>query len=166
MRILNTRDAQRQYSKFSMPGFRSGSIIKKLIACMYYLLVLVFLVVSVARTVSYDFADARDVIVTIIIELFILLVFLTPVIAIGFSDYYDWHGIKLFVIIMGSICVFYTAAVYCSTLVSDDLINSSKPQVSEVGTSSDADKGNSDATIIDGEIIEENTDTANQSDAE
>lgn len=156
MRILNLKDAQKQYGKFSMPGFRSGSMVKKLIACMYYFFVLVLFVMSVVATVKYDFADTRDVILAIVVELLILAIMLTPVVVIGFSDYYDWRGIKLFIIILGSICVLHAVASYCTSLFSDEFINSSKHSVSEPAIVSDGAEGTSDAEI-DEEIVKENT---------
>ena len=138
-----------------MPGFRSGSMVKKLVACMYYFFVLVLFVVSIVFTVKYDFNDTRDFILAIVVELLILAMLLTPVIVIGLSDYYDWHGIKLFVIIMGTICVLYTVANYSTTLFSDEFINSANPSVSDVQSTSDGNKVGSDSNIIDDDIINE-----------
>ena len=58
MRILNTKDAQKKYSKFSMPGFRSGSVIKRVIACMYYFFVIYFAINSIRFTLKADYVGA------------------------------------------------------------------------------------------------------------
>ncbi len=157
MRVLNTRDNQKNYSKFSLPGFRSGSFTKKLIACMYYLSVLFFAVYSIWLTVSADFANAGDVFLAVILELLIVLILLTPVIAVGFSDYYDWHGIKLVLIILISWCVIFTAANYLSSLFSDEFIRSTNSSVSTEQIPSDSSvKEPSGGPVVDDDIIKDN----------
>lgn len=154
MRILNLQDPAKQYSKFSVPGFRSGSFIKKIIAVMYYFSVVLFTILSIYQTVSADFYDARDIILAVVVELIILLILVVPIIIVGFSDYYDWHGIKLFLIIMVSWCILFTAANYVCTLFSDDFIKSTNPTKSSVEVLSDGVKKNqSDETKIDDDII-------------
>lgn len=159
MRILNLSDAAKQYSKFSIPGFRSGSLIKKLIACMYYFSVIFFLISSIVMTVSADISCFTDVILSVVVILIIFLILVSPVIIIGFSDYYDWHGIKLFLIIMVSWCVLFTAANYVSSCFSPEFIKSTKPTKSHSQTNSDGDeKSDSSPTKIDSDIIIDNID--------
>lgn len=159
MRILNTKEAEKKYGRFSLPGFRSGSVIKRIIACLYYFFVLVFAVNSIRLTTSGTFGNSTDVFLALVVEFIIILILLVPVIAIGFSDYYDWHGIKLFLIIMVSWCVLFTAAQYLSTMFSQEFINSTngvietKEQTSG-GATSDAEPG----IEIDGDIIIDNMD--------
>ena len=155
MRILNTKDAQKKYSKFSMPGFRSGSVIKRVIACMYYFFVIYFAINSIRFTLKADYVGAYDIFLAVIVELIIVAILVAPVIVIGFSDHYDWHGIKLFLIIIVSWCVLFTAAQFVSTLFSDEFISSTNGGTSNTKinqTSSDAESD----TRIDNDIIIDN----------
>ena len=125
MRTLNTNVKHRkQNSKFSLPGFRSGSIVKKFFAILYYCYAVVSIIKWIASFIQGDFSGAGDVFGFIIVGLAIIAVFLTPVIAIGVSDYYDWHGIKLFLIIKVAICIFSTVAIFCTNLFSMQYIES------------------------------------------
>ena len=155
MRILNTKDAQKKYSKFSMPGFRSGSVIKRVIACMYYFFIIYFAINSIRLTLKADYVGAYDIFLAVIVELIIVAILAAPVIVIGFSDHYDWHGIKLFLIIIVSWCVLFTAAQFVSTLFSDEFIRSTNGGTSNTEinqTSSDAESD----TRIDNDIIIDN----------
>lgn len=156
MRILNTKETSRKYRIFSWPGFRSGSLAKKIVACIYYLSVIFFVVYSVWLTLSADFANGKDVFLTLVLEFIIVLIMMSPVIVIGFSDHYDWHGIKLVLIILLSWCVLFTMANYISTLFSPEFINSTNSgssvgEVTSAGSSSvdDADPKIDDDIIID-----------------
>lgn len=157
MRVLNTKDNKKKYSRFSLPGFRSGSIIKKVIACLYYLAVLFFTVSMIVAAVEYDFKNSADAILLVVMYVVLILIMLTPVIAIGLSDYYDWHGIKLFLIIMVSWCILFTLSNYVSSLFSEEFIKSSKPMNPNLGVVSDGN-GNqtSDGTKIDDDVIRDN----------
>lgn len=152
MRILNLRDADKKYRKFSLPGFRSGSIIKKIIAFLYYFFVLILLINSISETVSYDFIHTSDVVLAVIVELLIFFILLAPVIAIGFSDYYDWHGIKLFLIIMVSWCALFTIASYVSTFFSEDFIGSNE-LISETES---INESGAESTELDSDLINDN----------
>ena len=68
----------------------------------------------------------------IAVELVILAIFLTPVVAIGFSEHYDWHGIKLFLIIMVPICVLFTLGQWLCTLFSIQYIESVNPAEKQI----------------------------------
>ncbi len=165
MRILNTKDYNKHSGKFSLPGFRTGSLFKKIIACFYYVLVLVFAVNSIRLTVSGDFGNGMDVFLAIVVELIIIMILVAPVIVIGFSDHYDWHGIKLFLIIMVSWCVLFTAAQFVSTLFSEEFINSTN---SYSGTSDEQPGQSSGENVnpeIDEGIIKDNIDEINNSDS-
>lgn len=166
MRILNTKDCNKHSGKFSLPGFRTGSFFKKIIACFYYVLVLVFAINSVRITVSGDFGGGTDIFLAVVVELLIVLILITPVIAIGFSDYYDWHGIKLFLIILVSWCVLFTAAQFVSTLFSESFINSTNSSftgsVGKVVSDGTQDNVNME---IDKDIIKDNIDEINNSDS-
>ena len=164
MRILNLSDAQKQYGKFSMPGFRSGSILKKCIACLYYFYIIVLFAMSIVAVINYDFADARDIILTIALELVIIVMLIAPVVIIGFSDYYDWHGIKLFLIIISTWCVLLTLANFLSTMFSDEFIKSTYPSESNVEIMSDGEVNNqSDGIKIDDDIIIDELNAQNSS---
>lgn len=159
MRILNLREAEKKYGRFSLPGFRSGSVIKKIIACIYYFFILVFTVNSIMTTVSADFANTSDVVLAIIVELVIVLIMLTPVVALGFSDYYDLRGIKLFLTIMISWCILFTVAQFLSTMFSQDFINSTNGVVTTKETeSSGEDSAAMPGIEIDDDIIINNMD--------
>lgn len=156
MRTLNTKDTRHNYKSFSWPGFRSGSLMKKIIACFYYLSVIFFTVYSVWLTLSADFANGKDIILTLVLELIIVLIMMSPVIAIGFSDHYDWHGIKLVLIILLSWCVLFTVANYISTLFSPEFINSTNSNGSLGDVTSDGNvlAGETDPQIDDDIIID------------
>ena len=159
MRILNTKEAEKKYGRFSLPGFRSGSIIKRIIACFYYFSVLIFAVNSIRLTVSGSFGGGADIFLALVVELLIILILLTPVIAIGFSDYYEWHGIKLFLIIMVSWCVLFTGAQFLSTMFSQEFINSTNGVIETKEAESDGAKSDAEpGTEIDGDIIMDNMD--------
>ena len=164
MRVLNTKDYNKHSGKFSLPGFRTGSFFKKIVACLYYVLILVFAINSIRITVSGDFGGGTDIFLAVVVELLIVLILVTPVIAIGFSDYYDWHGIKLFLIILVSWCVLFTAAQFVSTLFSNDFINSTNSSFTgsagEVMSDGMEDNIN---TEIDKNIIKDNIDEINNS---
>ncbi len=152
MRILNLRDANKKYRKFNLPGFRSGSFIKKIIAFLYYFFILILLINSIASTVSYDFHHTSDIVLAVIVEFLILLILLTPVIAVGFSDYYDWHGIKLFLIIMISWCALFTVASYASTFFSDEFIGTDDI----ISTNSETGSASIESTELDSDLIKDN----------
>jgi len=161
MRVLNTKDINRKYSKFSMPGFRSGSLIKRMVALFYYIFILAFTVNSIRITLSGDFGSGFDIFLAVVVELLIVSILLVPVLAIGFSDHYDWHGIKLFLIIMFSWCVLFTAAQFVSTMFSKEFINSTiSPANNSQSISSDASYENN--TEIDKDVIIDNIDTINE----
>ena len=42
--VKQQQDTKKSFSKFELPGFRSGSIVKKFIAIMYYVFVVVFMI--------------------------------------------------------------------------------------------------------------------------
>ena len=155
MRILNTKDAQKKYSKFSMPGFRSGSVIKRVIACMYYFFVIYFAINSIRFTLKADYVGAYDIFLAVIVELIIVAILAAPVIVIGFSDHYDWHGIKLVLIILVSWCVLFTAAQFVSTLFSDEFISSTNAGTSNTEINHSPSDAESD-TRIDNDIIIDN----------
>lgn len=155
MRILNTKDAQKKYSKFSMPGFRSGSVIKRVIACMYYFFVIYFAINSISFTLKADYVGAYDIFLAVIVELIIVSILVAPVIVIGFSDHYDWHGIKLVLIILVSWCVLFTAAQFVSTLFSEEFINSTNRGTSNTEIDTTTSDAQSDPRI-DNDIIIDN----------
>ncbi len=156
MRVLNTRD-KKTYSKFSVPGFRTGSLVKKIIACFYYLSVLFFTVYSLWFTLSGDFANGFDVILAVIVELLIVGILIAPVIALGFSDYYDWHGIKLVLIVLISWCVLFTAANYVSSFFSSEFINSTNMGTTTEEILSDSSSQNEkEEPLVDNDIIKDN----------
>ena len=156
MKVSNTRD-KKDYSKFSLPGFRSGSLTKSIVACIYYFFVLVSTVYSIWFTLSGDFANASDVALAIIVELLIVCIFISPVIIIGFSDYYDWHGIKLVLIILISWCVLFTVANYVSSLFSAEFINSTNSEASAGEIPSDSSSEyDKDEPTVDNDIIKDN----------
>lgn len=165
MRILNTKDYKKNYSRFSMPGFRSGSLLKRIVACFYYFFVLLFAINSIRLTVSGDFGGAYDVFLAIVVEAIIILILLVPVLVIGFSDYYDLHGIKLFLIIAVSWCVLFTAAQFVSTLFSDEFIKSTNVYSESESTvpSSAPDETENVKTEIDKDIIKDNINEINNS---
>lgn len=133
MRVLNTNvNHNKKYSRFAVPGFRSGSLFKRIVALFYYCFVLIFMCVLTINFASGDFSDAGDVLLLIAVELVILAVFLTPVVAIGLSDHYDWHGIKLFLVIMIPVCVFITLGQWMCTLFSIEYIESVNPSEKQI----------------------------------
>lgn len=163
MRILNTKDYNKHGGKFSLPGFRTGSLIKKLIACFYYVLILVFAVNSIRLTVSGDFGSGTDIFLAVVVELLIILILVAPVIVIGFSNHYDWHGIKLVLIILVSWCVLFTAAQFVSTLFSDEFINSTNSYSESESQQTPQSSGENINTEIDKDIIKDNIDEMNNS---
>ncbi len=163
MRILNTKDFNKHSGKFSLPGFRTGSLIKKLIACFYYVLILVFAINSIRLTVSGDFGSGIDIFLAVVVELLIILILVAPVIVIGFSDHYDWHGIKLVLIILVSWCVLFTAAQFVSTFFSEEFINSTNSYSESYKEQSSESSGENVNTEIDKDIIKDNIDEINNS---
>ncbi len=160
MRVLNTNiDPSKQFRRFSLPGFRSGSMFKKTVALFYYFSVLIFMCSITITYMGGKLTGVRDVLVLVAVELSILLTLLTPVIAIGYSNYYDWHGIKLFLIIMVPICIFSTLGQWLSTMFSIEYIESVNPsekhieEVSDVSITSASDDAlsNSGASVGDSE---------------
>lgn len=141
MKTINTnrRTNVKEYSRFSVPGFRSGSIIKKFIAIMYYCTVFVGMCSIIATYASGDFSGAGDVLIFISVILVILAIFLTPVIVIGFSDHYDWHGIKLLLLILTPWCILFTLGNYLSTLFSESYIYSVNPAEQNIETTDNTD---------------------------
>ena len=138
MKTVNTnrRSNAKEYSRFSVPGFRSGSIVKKFIAVMYYCIVFVSMCRIIATYVGGDFSGAGDVFVFLGVILVLLAIFLTPVVVIGFSDHYDWHGIKLVLLILTPWCVLFTLGNYLSTLFSEGFIYSVNP-IQHIETTND-----------------------------
>ena len=166
MRVLNTKDYNKHSGKFSLPGFRTGSLFKKIIACFYYVLILFFAINSIRLTVSGDFVSGADVFWAVVVELLIVMILIAPVIVIGFSNYYDWHGIKLFLIILVSWCVLFTAAQFVSTLFSEDFIKSTNS--SFIGSAGEILSDGSEENVnpeIDKDIIKDNIDEINNSDS-
>lgn len=132
MRTLNTNVKYRkQNSIFSLPGFRSGSIVKKFFALLYYCFAAVSYVKWFISWIGGDFSGAGDIFGFILLALMILGVFLTPVIVIGVSDHYDWHGIKLFLIVMISVCALSTVALFSTSLFSNEYYESVTGPVEE-----------------------------------
>ncbi len=136
-----------------MPGFRSGSVIKKILAFLYYFFVLILFINSVTGTLSYDFVHTSDIAFAVIVELLIIMILVAPIIVIGFSDYYDWHGIKLFLIIMVSWCALFTVALYASTFFSEDFIGAK-----EIISTSTDNKDSAESTELDSDLINDNID--------
>ena len=133
MRVLNTNiNPNKKYSRFAVPGFRSGSTFKRIVAMFYYFFVLIFMCVLTSSFADGDFSGAGDALLLIAVELVILAIFLTPVVAIGFSEHYDWHGIKLFLIIMVPICVLFTLGQWLCTLFSIQYIESVNPAEKQI----------------------------------
>ncbi|MBE7050801.1 MAG: hypothetical protein E7394_08605 [Ruminococcaceae bacterium] len=143
MKTINTnrKTNVKEYSRFSVPGFRSGSIIKKFIAIMYYCTVFVSMCSIVTTYLSGDFSGASDVALFVAVSLIILLIFLTPVIVIGFSDHFDWRGIKLVLLILTPWCVLFTLGNYLSTLFSESYIYSVNPSQQNIETTEDSSDG-------------------------
>ena len=162
MRVLNTNLNQRQkkYSRFSVPGFRSGSIIKKLIATVYYCFIVVFMCTLTFTFAKGDFSGIGDVLLLVAVELVIFGIIATPVIVIGFSDHYDWHGIKLFLMIMVPICVLWTLGQWLCTMFSMPYIESVNPaerrieEIVETEETAGSD-ASIDASVVEKEISEE-----------
>ena len=123
MRTLNTKaESNRKLSRFSLPGFRSGSLIKKIIACVYYCFVFFNVIVNGFRTaLQMDFQGGSDVILFVLFMLFAIGAFIAPVIVIGVSDYYDIHGIKLILAVVALMSVCMTCAMFVSSYFSDTL---------------------------------------------
>ncbi len=149
MKTINTnrKTNVKEYSIFSVPGFRSGSIIKKFIAVMYYCTVFISMCTIVTTYLSGEFSGALDVLLFVAVSLIILLIFLTPVIVIGFSDHFDWRGIKLLLLILTPWCILFTLGNYLSTLFSEDYIYSVNPAMQNIETT----KGSSEDEISDEE---------------
>jgi len=123
MSTLNTKsENNKKISRFSVPGFRSGSFIKKLIACVYYCFVFFYVIVNGCRTaLQMDFQGATDVFLFVMFLLFAVGAFMAPVIIMGISDYYDIHGIKLILAIVALMSVCMTCAMFVSSYFSDEL---------------------------------------------
>ena len=96
-------------------------------------------------------------------ELLIILILVAPVIVIGFSDHYDWHGIKLVLIILVSWCVLFTAAQFVSTFFSEEFINSTNSYSESYKEQSSESSGENVNTEIDKDIIKDNIDEINNS---
>lgn len=156
MRVLNTNINQRQkkYSRFSLPGFRSGSLIKKLIATCYYCFMVVFMCTLTFTFGKGDFSGVGDVLLLIGVELVILGIIAAPVLAIGFSDHYDWHGIKLFLIVMVPVCVLWTMGQWMCTLFSMEYIESVNPTERRIEEIKETDESAGSDAVIDAEIVE------------
>lgn len=154
MRVLNTDVNRTKIGKFTLPGFRSGSVFKRIIACLYYFSVIVFMVVySVTFAQKAEFAKGYDMIYFVLSLLLLFMIFLTPVVVIGLSDYYDWHGTKLFLIIMVAWCVLYTACMWVGTLFSDVFLESVN---STDSIKVNSENKNDEISDIDNEIIKKN----------
>ena len=154
MRVLNTNTQPKtNFGRFAIPGFRSGSTVKKVIALMYYFFVLILMLTITFAYLSGEFDGGRDVLAFVATILIIFAILITPILAIGFSDYYDWHGIRLFLVIMVPFCVLFTLGNYVGTMFSETYINSINPQAfpaqTDVVSESDAE------TTLDTEIVKE-----------
>lgn len=161
MRILNTDLKNTKIGKFTLPGFRSGSVLKKIIACLYYFSVMIFMIVyTITFIKKANFAAGYDLVFFALSLLLLFAIFLTPVIAIGLSDYYDWHGIKLFLIIMISWCILYTACMWIGTLFSDEFLNSVN---SSDSITVNTEKSDNKPADIDSEIINKNINESKKS---
>ena len=152
MRTINTnkKTNAKKYSRFSVPGFRSDSIIKKFIAIMYYCTGLVRMCSIIMTYLSGEFSGAGDVVLFVAVSLIILMIFLTPVIVIGFSDHYDWRGIKLLLLILTPWCILFTLGNYLSTLFSKSYIYSVNPAMQNIETtevSSDAEMSDEEKAV-------------------
>jgi MFS family permease len=155
MRVLNTKDTNKKFKTFSLPGFRSGSLVKKIIACLYYLSVIFFAIYSISFTLTADYSSPMDVFLTVILEIVIVLILIAPVIVVGFSDHYDWHGIKLVLIILVLWCVLFTLANYISTLFSTEYIDSTNSDEKSEEVSSDSYNDVEQNLEIDDDIIKD-----------
>ena len=157
MRVLNTNlNSTKKYSRFCLPGFRSGSLFKRIVALFYYFFVLIFMCVLTVTYCKGTFSGAGDVFTLILTELIILAIFLTPVIAIGYSDHFDWHGIKLFLIIMVPWCVLFTLGNWVGTLFSMSYIESVNPSEMQIQEVEIEEEAASDGGIaIEQGIVEE-----------
>lgn len=132
MRTLNTNvKHNKQNTKFAMPGFRSGSIVKKFFALLYYCFAIYKIIDWVIFFSKGDFNGGMDIFAFVFVAVMIIAVFLVPVVVIGVSNYYDWHGIKQFMIIMVSICIISTVAVFTTNMFSKQYINSLMPPVTQ-----------------------------------
>lgn len=161
MRILNTDLKNTKIGRFTLPGFRSGSVLKKIIACLYYFSVMIFMIVyTITFIKKANFAAGYDWVFFALSLLLLLAIFLTPVIAIGLSDYYDWHGIKLFLIIMVAWCVLYTACIWVGTLFSDEFLSSVNSSDSITVNTEKSDNKSAD---IDNEVINKNINESKKS---
>lgn len=164
MRILNT-DAKsaRKLSRFSVPGFRSGSLPKKIIACIYYCFVFFNVIVNGIRTAfQMNFQGGGDVFLFILFMLFALGAFLAPVIIIGISDYYDIHGIKLVLAVVALMSVCMTCAMFVSSYFSDSLkgINTELEQ----SVSESEQTAEEETTELENELVKENIETDKNND--
>lgn len=157
MRILNTNETtKKSFSKFELPGFRSGSIVKKFIAIMYYVFVVVFMINMVHQYSKGDFTSWVDIVAFVNMMVLFLLVFLTPVICVGMSNHYDLHGIKLFLAIMVPLCLIITLNNFNMSLFSKEYIESISKDTIVTDTLSDS-SAQSDISI-DKEIIDKEKD--------
>ncbi|MBQ4526688.1 MAG: hypothetical protein II998_01310 [Clostridia bacterium] len=148
VRILNTDvKKQQSYSKFQVPGFRSGSIIKKFFALLYYCVAASSVISMTVTYIKGDFTGMGDVMTLIAAELLVIAVFLTPVLAIGFSNHYGWHGPKLFLIIMIPVCILGTMASYVSTLFSLEYMYSVNPALKRNVSLDESSDSSADANL-------------------
>ena len=161
MRVLNTNTQPKtSFGRFAIPGFRSGSNVKKVIALMYYCFVVIATFSITFTYLSGDFSGGGDILAFVATILIVFAILITPVLAVGFSDYYDWHGIRLFLVIMVPFCVLFTLGNFVGTLFSETYINSINPGAIPAETEPVAQ---SDAeTTLDAEIVKEAIDSDNK----
>ncbi len=149
MRVLNTNiDPRKKFRRFSLPGFRSGSTFKKVIALLYYFSVIAFMTRLTIEYSGGDFKGAGDVLILALIELSLLCMFLTPVVLIGLSNHYDWHGIKLFIIVMVPVCLFSTLGQWLGTYFSKQYIESVNPSEKQIQQLIDSDAQSSGEIVV------------------
>ncbi len=153
MRILNTNaENNKKISRFRLPGFRSGSLAKKIIACVYYCFVFFNVIVNGFRTaLQMDFQGGADVCLFALFMIFALAAFLAPVIIVGISDYYDIHGIKLVLAVVALMSVCMTCAMFVSSYFSDSL-KGIDVEISDPVNESES----GDNREIENELVEEN----------
>ena len=139
MRVLNTNIyPSKKFKRFTWPGFRSGSTFKRIVAMFYYFFVFIFMCSVTVNYAGGKFSGTSDILVLIGVELSLLLMFLSPVIALGYSEHFNWHGIKLFLIIMVAFCFFSTLGNWLSTLFSIEYTESVNPSEKQIEEVSDA----------------------------
>ena len=162
MRTLNTRaEATKKISRFSLPGFRSDSLPKKIIACIYYCFVFFYVIVNGIRTaLQMNFQGGGDVVLFVLFMLFAVAAFLAPVIVMGISDYYDIHGIKLFLAIVALMSFCMTCSMFVSSYFSDGL----KGIQTEIEQSVSKPE-ESETPELENELVKENIEEASDSSA-